>query len=308
MINRVLIRIRVVQILYATYINESGNLKKTESDLIYSLQKSYDLYFYLLLLLVELTDAHKKRIEARRAKFLPSEIDMNPNTKIINNKFIEQLRNNDTFISYLSERPLSWDEYDIYIKNLLDKILQSDVYQKYSSSNTSDYHEDREFWRKIFKTYICRDEELEEILEDESLYWNDDIEIVESFILKTIKQFDYELGNKQPLLPMFKDEEDRVFAVTLLRESMLNVKTARDLIDKYASNWESERIAFVDKIIMQVAITEIISFPSIPISVTLNEYLNIAKSYSTQKSSSFINGILDAIITELKNDKKLFKK
>lgn len=308
MINRVLIRIRVIQILYATYINESGNLKKSESDLIYSLQKSYDLYFYLLLLLVELTDTYQKRVDARKAKLLPSELDMNPNTKLIDNQFINQLRNNESFTSYLSDRPLSWDEYENYVKNLLDKILKSEIYQEYSSSSVSDYQQDREFWRKVFKNFICHDEQLEEILEDESLYWNDDIEIVESFVLKTIKQFDVETGNAQTLLPMFKDEEDRVFAVTLLRESMLNVKSTRDLIDKYASNWESERIAFVDKIIMQVAITEILSFPSIPINVTLNEYLNIAKAYSTQKSSSFINGILDAVVNELKNEKKLFKK
>ena len=308
MINRVLIRIRVIQILYATYLNESGNLKKSESDLVYSLQKSYDLYYYLLLLLVEITDAYKKRIDTRRAKLLPSEQDINPNTKLIDNLFIDQLRNTDSFTAYLSERPLSWDEYDVFIKNLLDKILKSSLYEEYSSNSTSDYQQDKDFWKKVFKSIICNEEQLVDILEDESLYWNDDVEIVESFVIKTIKLFDYDKGNSQELLPMFKDDEDRIFATTLLRESMLNVKMARDLIDKYASNWESDRIAFMDRVIMQAAITEIVSFPSIPVSVTLNEYINISKSYSTQKSFLFINGILDSIVNELKNDKKLIKK
>jgi N utilization substance protein B len=307
MINRVLIRIRVIQILYATYQNESGDLRKAENDLMFSLQKSYDLYYYLLMLLIEITDSHSRKLETRKGKLLPTEEDINPNTKLVDNLFIKQLRNNIQFNKYLTDRPLSWDDYENYIKNLLDKIIISDIYADYSSNPISDYNSDREFWRKIFKTYIYNSEELDEILEDESLFWNDDVEIVESFVLKTIKKFDMETGDNQELLPMFKDEEDRLFAVKLLRETMLNVKVARDMINKYAQNWESERIAFMDMVIMQTAIAEILTFPSVPINVTMNEYINIAKSYSTQKSSSFINGILDAIVVELKNDKKIFK-
>ncbi|MFR1813162.1 transcription antitermination factor NusB [Dysgonomonas capnocytophagoides] len=308
MINRVLIRIRVIQILYSTYQNGSGDLKKAENELMFSLQKSYDLYYFLLLLLVETTDAYAKRVEARKAKLLPTDEDLNPNTKLIDNLFIKQLKSNIQFNEYLEERPLSWDEYDNYVKGLLENILKSDTYAEYSQNVISDYESDREFWRKIFKSMVYCDEKLDDILEEESVYWNDDIEIVQSFVLKTIKKFEYENGEKQELLSMFKDEEDRVFTVKLLRESMFNVKSSRDMINKYAKNWESERIAFMDMIIMQAAITEILSFPSIPINVTMNEYINIAKSYSTQKSSSFINGILDAIVSELKAENKLLKK
>lgn len=308
MINRVLIRIRVVQVLYATYLNESGDLRKAESELIFSFQKSYDLYYYLLLLLVELTDLYSKRIQTRKSKLLPTEEDINPNTRLIDNLFIKQLRDNEYFNKYLSDRPLSWEDNENYVKSLLDKILQSETYQEYIKIPVQDYNTDREFWRKIFKSMIYGDEQLDDVLEDESLFWNDDIEIIESFVIKTIKKFELSNGQKQELLPMFKDEEDRVFAIKLLRETMLNVKTARDMIDKYARNWESERIAFMDKVIMQTAITEIITFPEIPISVTLNEYINIAKTYSTSKSSSFINGILDAVVAELKSDNKLLKK
>lgn len=307
MINRVLIRIRVVQILYATYQNKSGDLKKAENELIFSLQKSYDLYYYLLLLLIELTDEYSKRIEARRNKFIPSEVDLNPNTKLIDNLFIKQLKTNIEFCKYLQDRPLTWDDHENYIKVLLDKILDSEIYKDYSSESVSDYNSDRDFWRKIFKKFIYNSEELDDILEDESLFWNDDIEIIQSFVLKTIKQFNLSSGENQKLLPMFKDEEDRLFAIKLLRESMLNVKKVRDLIEKYAQNWESERIALMDMVVMQTAITEIITFPSIPINVTMNEYINIAKSYCTQKSSSFINGILDSVVTELKTNKEILK-
>lgn len=308
MINRVLIRIRVIQVLYATYLNESGDLKKTENELMFSIQKSYDLYYYLLLLLVEVTDSYSKRTEVRKSKLLPTHEDLNPNTKLIDNLFINQLKSNKQLIKYLEDRPFSWEDKANYVKDILDRILMSNIYQEYSVQTTTDYEQDKEFWRKIFKKYIYNDPKLDDLLEDDSIYWNDDIEIIESFTLKTIKTFTQEGGSDEKLLPMFKDEDDRIFAVKLLRESMFKVKETRDLINKYAENWENERIAFMDKLIMQVAITEILTFPNIPISVTLNEYINIAKNYSSQKSSSFINGILDAVVKELQDEKKLLKK
>lgn len=308
MINRVLIRIRVIQVLYSTYLNESGDLKKAETELMFSLQKSYDLYYYLLSLLIEITETHSRRLESRKGKLLPTDEDMNPNTRLSDNLFIKQLQSNEQFNKYVSDRPQSWEDHENYVRGLLEKILNSDIYAEYLANEVSDYNTDREFWRKVFKTFIYCDEQLDELLEDDSLFWNDDIEIVQSFVIKTIKKFDPEKGANQPLLPMFKDEEDRQFAIKLLRETMFNVKTAREYINKYAKNWESERIAFMDMIIMQTAVSELLAFPSVPINVTMNEYINIAKSYSTHKSSSFINGILDAIITELKGENKLLKK
>ncbi len=308
MINRVLIRIRVIQVLYSTYLNESGDLKKAETELMFSLQKSYDLYYYLLALLIEITDTHTRRLESRKGKLLPTDEDINPNTKLSENLFIKLLSSNVQFNKYITDRPQSWEDHENYIRSLLEKILNSDIYAEYLTNEVSDFDTDREFWRKIFKTFIYCDEELDDILEDDSLFWNDDIEIVQSFVIKTIKKLDPEKGTNQALLPMFKDEEDRQFAIKLLREAMFNVKMARELINKYAKNWESERIAFMDMIIMQTAISELLAFPSVPINVTMNEYINIAKSYSTHKSSSFINGILDSVVTELKSENKLLKK
>lgn len=308
MINRVLIRIRVVQILFAAYQGDNRDLKKAENDLLFSLQKSYDLYFYLLLLMIELTDAFAHRIDVKKSKLLPSQEDINPNIQLRENSFIAQLKTNKQMTDYLNDRSMSWNENDSFIRNLLEKILDSDIYAEYLNNQTRTYESDREFWRKVFKQIICNTEELYALLEDESLFWNDDIEIVESFVLKTIKRFNQEEGIDQELLPMFKDDSDKEFAVKLLRESMLNAKEYRALIDKYTKNWESERIAIMDMIIMQIAIAELLNFPSIPINVTMNEYIDIAKAYSTNKSAAFINGILDSIVKELQASGRIIKK
>lgn len=308
MINRVLIRIRVVQILFAAYQGDNRDLKKAENDLLFSLQKSYDLYFYLLLLMTELTDAFAHRIDVKKSKLLPSQEDINPNIQLRENSFIAQLKTNKQMTDYLNDRPMSWNENDSFIRNLLEKILDSDIYAEYLNNQTRTYELDREFWRKVFKQIICNTEELYALLEDESLFWNDDIEIVESFVLKTIKRFNQEEGIDQELLPMFKDDSDKEFAVKLLRESMLNAKEYRALIDKYTKNWESERIAIMDMIIMQIAIAELLNFPSIPVNVTMNEYIDIAKAYSTNKSAAFINGILDSIVKELQASGRIIKK
>lgn len=307
MINRALIRIRVMQIFFAYYENETKDLKKAESELLFSLQKSYDLYHYLLSLMIEVTDLQKTKVENRKSKLLPSQQDINPDTKLINNKFIEQLRVNTELNKFLADRPYSWEDHDAFVKALLDDILASDTYRDYAQLTETDYNTDREFWRSIFKSHIAQSEDTYTILEDDSLYWNDDVEVIASFILKTIKRFEPENGASQELLPMFKDESDRQYAVTLLRETFFNSNQHRELIDKYTKNWESERIATMDMVIMQIAIAEVLHFPSIPTSVTMNEYINIAKAYSTAKSASFINGILDSVIKDLKADKKIVK-
>lgn len=308
MINRVLIRIRVVQILFSCCQGETRDLKKGENELIFSLQKSYDLYHYLLLLIIELTDIYIARVDARKSKLLPTQEDMNPNTKLLDNQFVQQLRENRQLQKYLKERPFLWRDSDAFLRNLLDSILASDIYKEYSEKLMVDYNDDREFWRSAFKNIICTTEELYDLLEDESLFWNDDVEIVESFVLKTIKRFEKNNGADQELLPMFKDDTDREFAIKLFREAILNEKEYKEIINKYTKNWESERIAYMDMLIMQIAMAELLQFPSIPISVTLNEYINIAKAYSTQKSAAFVNGILDSIVNDLKAENKIIKK
>lgn len=307
MINRNLIRVRIVQIVYSWYQNSNNNLRNAEKELLFGFQKSYDLYYYLLLLMVKITDLYNDRVETKKNKFLPSDEDLNPITHLIDNKFIAQLRDNKQLIKYLNDRPMSWDENDNFIKNLLDRILSSEVYLNYSEIAHPSYDDDREFWRKTFKQFIYTNEELDEILEDESIYWNDDVEIIQTFVLKTIKQFSEAKKDLQPLLPMFKDEEDKQFALRLLDQTIINEKEYRALIETNTDKWDFERIAFMDMIIMQVAVAELLSFDSIPTNVTLNEFIEIAKLFSTPKSGTFINGILDAIVTKAKSDNTYFK-
>ena len=307
MINRNLIRIRVVQLVYAWYQNTNKDLRIAEKELLFGLQKSYDLYYFLLLLMVELTNSYQNRVETKRNKFLPTQEDLYPNTHLIDNKFILQLRENRQFQKQLAERPMSWEPNEMFIKNLLDTILSSDTYLEYAAISSPTYEEDQEFWRKTFKQFIYLNEELDDILEDECIYWNDDVEIVQTFVMKTIKRFSATTGDNQPLLPMFKDKEDKEYALKLLHHSILDEKEYHTLIEKHTKKWDFDRIAFMDLIIMQVALSEIFTFESIPTNVSLNEYIEIAKSYSTPKSGIFINGILDAIIQEIKKEKRIFK-
>ena len=307
MINRILIRIRVIQIVYAYYQNRNKDVRQVEKELLLGLQKSYDLYFYLLLLMVEITDLYEKRVNTKMNKFLPTDDDLNPKMQLINNQFINQLRENRMFVKYLAERPLSWENHNNFVRGLLDSIIESETYKEYSQLENPTYNDDKDFWRKAFRTFIYRNEDLDDILEDESIFWNDDIEIVQSFVHKTIKQFNKSEQLDQSLLPMFNDEEDKEYAIKLIRETLLNELSYREQITRHAQNWDFERIAFMDVIIMQVAMAELYSFTSIPISVTLNEYIDIAKSYSTPKSSTFINGILDAVVTEIRKDKTILK-
>lgn len=307
MINRILIRIKVLQIVYSYYQNGNGDLKVAENELLFSLQKSYDLYHYLLLLIVDVTNLQRRILETRKCKYMPTEAELNPNTRFIDNRFAAQLEGNAALQKYLSEQGLTWSNDDEFVKSVLDLILSSDLYAAYLENPDDSYETDKEFWRAVFKKLICGNTFIEEYLEDKSIYWNDDIEIVETFTLKTIKQFEEKKGSKQPLLPMFKDLEDKSFAIKLFRQALLKGKEYRERIDKHMKNWETERIANMDLIIMQVALAEILTFPTIPVSVTLNEYIDAAKYYSTPKSGTFINGILDSIVSELKKEKLLLK-
>lgn len=307
MINRILIRIKVLQIVYSYYQNGNGDLKVAENELLFSLQKSYDLYHYFLLLITDVTNLQERILETRKNKYMPTDAERNPNTRLVDNRFAAQLKINASLQKYVAEQGISWSNDEDFLRSVLDKILASEQYDAYINNENDSYETDKEFWRIVFKKLICGNEMIEEHLEDKSIYWNDDVEIIETFALKTLKQFDEKLGSKQPLLPMFKDLEDKSFAIKLFRQSLLKGQEFRERIDKHMKNWETERIANMDLIIMQVALAEIMTFSSIPVNVSLNEYIDMAKYYSTPKSATFINGILDSVVSELKKDQLLLK-
>ena len=307
MINRVLIRLKIVQIIYAYYQNGGKNLETAEKELFFSLSKAYDLYNYLLLLIVAVTRYANKRIEMGKNKMLPTKEDLLPNMKFAENRFASQLEVNKQLNAFAESQKKTWNNEEEFVKKLYNQIVESDYYKEYMAAETDSYAEDRELWRKLYKNIIFNHEELDALLEEQSLYWNDEKEIVDTFVLKTIKRFDESKGAKQELLPEFKDDEDQDYARRLFRRTILNADYYRHLIAENARNWELKRISFMDMIIMQVALAEITSFPNIPVSVSINEYLEITKLYSTPKSPSFINGILDNIVGKLKKSGKLMK-
>ena len=307
MINRALIRLKIVQIVYAYYQNGGKNLDTAEKELFFSLAKSYDMYNYLLLLMVEIKRQADKKLNAAKSKLLPTAEELYPNRKFVDNRFIAQLEINTQLLQFAETQKKTWDNEPEFIKGLCEKIMDSDIYKEYMAAETSSYEEDREVWRKIYKKIIFNNTDLDQVLEDQSLYWNDDKEIVDTFVLKTIKRFDEKNGSKQELLPEFKDEDDKDFARRLFRRTILNADYYRHLISENTRNWDLDRVAFMDVIIMQIALAELLSFPNIPISVSLNEYVEIAKLYSTPKSGAFINGTLDGIVKILQKDNKLTK-
>ena len=307
MINRVLIRLKIVQLVYAYYQNGNKNLDSGEKELFFSFSKAYDLYNYLLMLMMAVTNYAQKRIDAAKSKLAPTVEELNPNMKFVENKFVAQLEVNRQLTEFSTNQKRSWANDEDFVKGMYERIIASDIYKEYMESEDDSYEGDRELWRKLYKTFVFNNDDLDALLEDQSLYWNDDKEIVDTFVLKTIKRFDEKNGANQPLLPEFKDEEDQEFARRLFRRTILNSDYYRHLISENTRNWELDRVAFMDVIVMQCALAEILSFPNRPISVSLNEYVEIAKIYSTPKSGSFVNGTLDGIVNQLKKDGKLTK-
>ena len=306
MINRDLIRIKIVQLVYAYYQNGNRNIENAEKELLFSLSKSYDLYNFLLALIVATMREmrHRNDIATNRAK---REGNPLPATKFVNNRFAIQLENNEMLNNFCSMQKVVWENDIEFIKGLCNSIEQSKIYEEYMTSDEDNYEEDREIWRRIYRTLIQDNESLDSILEEKSLYWNDDKEIVDTFVLKSIKRFDPANGDKQELLPEYKDDDDRDFAISLFRSTILNAEQYNRYMSEASYNWDLTRMPYMDVVIMQIAIAEMINFQNIPISVTINEYVNIAKLYSTRKSGGYINGILDSIARHLTANRIVLK-
>lgn len=307
MINRVLIRLKIIQVVYAYYKNSGKSIKAAEDEVFFSLSKAYDLYKFLLLLIAALTHYASDRIAFNMRKVRPTEEDINPNLKFVNNRIAVQIEQNEELKKFSEKSKLDWVNYSDFLRRLLDTIVESDIYKEYMASEASSYDEDRELWRKLYKNFIFDNEELDALLEELSLYWNDDKAIVDTFVLKTIKRFNENEGAQQQLLPEYKDDEDIEFAHKLFKATIQNADVYREMMSDSSKNWDMTRLAFMDVVIMQTALAEVMTFPKIPLNVTLNEYVEIAKYYSTPKSSSFINGLLDTIIKKLQKEEKINK-
>ena len=230
MINRVLIRLKVIQIVYAYYKNSGKSLKAAEDEVFFSLSKAYDLYNQLLLLMTAITHYAADRVSFLSMKLRPTESDLNPNLKFVNNRFIAQLENNQQLVKFAEKSKFSWVDNSDLLRRLLDTIEASDIYKEYMAQETSSYEEDKELWRKLYKAFIVENEELDALLEEQSLYWNDDKSIVDTFVMKTIKRFEEEEGEFQKLLPEYKDVADMEFARKLFRNAVNNAEQYRELM------------------------------------------------------------------------------
>jgi N utilization substance protein B len=308
MINRELIRLKLVQIAYSYYQNGSKNPAAAEHELLLSLSRAYDLYNSMLLLMVELNRMALRMLEMRqsRAKRLGENSSMS--TKFVENRFMLQLESNKQLREYReNQQRFDWADQEEYVRSLYNKIEESEFYQAYMNSNKDSYEEDREIWRLIYRHLICNNEELDAVLEEMDLYWNDDKVIVDTFVLKTINRFTADSTDDQPLMPEYKDTSDQEFATRLLQKAIANKDYYYDLIASTTRKWDIKRVALMDRIILQLALAEIISFPGIPVSVSINEYVEIAKMYSTNKSGKYINATLDNIAKRLIEENKLIK-
>lgn len=299
MINRRHIRVKVMQSVYALLQSESDNLDKEEKFLKKSIVKMYDLYTLLLYLFVEIKNTEKEHIKASKNKILATSEDLNPNQKFINNAVFSIFENSEALLTYLKDKKLDkyWYLEDKYVRNITKNIKESTHYKEYMRSEESSFTEDKAFVISIFKEIIAPNDLLFEYFEDKNMSWVDDIPFVNTFVLKTLKGL--QKSDVFTLGDLYKDEDDEKYVIELFRKTVLNHHNYETYIQGKTPNWETDRIAEIDMILIKMAICEFLQFPSIPTKVSINEYIEIAKDYSTQKSSYFINGVLDKLSKEM---------
>jgi transcription antitermination protein NusB len=307
MISRRMIRIKVLQLLYAYYSSPEKSIQITEKELRFALEKTFDLYHYLLSLLIEMADFAERRIDTNLAKHVPTFEDLHPNSRFIDNKIIGLVSKNRSLKFHLNRSKPPWVKFPELIKDLYNFLTEKEFYKEYMNKPFQSFTEDRKFVEKVYQNIILISEDLYIVLEEESIYWNDDLDLVVAMVIKTLKNFDEKSDESESLLTMYKDAEDERFAKELYRKAIINHDELIGLIHTHSSNWDVERIAFMDILIMQLALAEFLYFPSIPTKVTLNEYIELSKYYSTDKSRNFINGILDKALKELKQEQKVMK-
>jgi N utilization substance protein B len=310
MLNRRHLRIKALQILYAFYQTEDAEFHKSEKQLMGSLDKMYDLYLYFLLIFEELHDFAAYRIDERKEKTRATKEDLNPNTKFIDNRVIALLKSNEELRGRSETNRVDWRtaEKNNLMKKLFEIVVQSELYQDYMDAEEDSFDLDMAFILELFKSDIANFELLHDFFEDDNVYWVDDIDFVCSMVLKTFKTFTAESDQYSPILALFKDETDeKDFIKRLTRGVVTNDNSNNLIIDELTKNWDLERIAKMDVILLKMAITELTEFSSIPKKVTLNEYIEISKFYSTPQSKVFINGVLDKAIVKLEKEGKIKK-
>lgn len=281
---------------------------KGEKELFHALDRIYDLYIYMFLIMDELYQHADFAIEKNKKKRLPAPEDLNPNKRFVENRVFHQISVNKSLLRQSQSRKIGWTDHHEMVRKMFNQIKETEEYTAYMESDSDTYADDLDFAVKIFKKYVANYEIIHQQFEEESIYWNDDLDLVCSMVIKTMKRFDPETEDGGKLVSLYKDPEDEIqFVKNLFRKTILESEESEAMIREKAENWETERIAVMDMLLMKMAISEVQNFETIPVKVTLNEYIEISKFYSTPKSSVFINGILDKVFDELKATGKIKK-
>jgi len=308
MLNRRHLRIKILQMLYAFVQAETEDLEKGEKELLKSIDKMYDMYLLYMLSFENLTRIAENRLEDAKRKIRPTEEDLNPNMHFVNNKLIKQLEQNIHLHKAANDCKVSWGndiEQDL-LKKLFLHIKETEDYTSYMENREADFIIDRQFAVRIFKKEICNFELIHHYLDEKSVYWQDDIDHVASMVIKTLKLFTENSDEFQPILELYKDDE-KEFTKELFRKTLNNFEKDAEIIEEYVKNWEADRLAKMDLFLLHLALNEAIHFDQIPLKVTLNEYIEISKYYSTPKSNGFINGVLDKLFADLNKQGKIKK-
>ena len=306
MLSRRILRTKVVKAVYAHTQCEGLTPVASEKNLVTSIDKAYDLYFHLLALVPEIAEYAAERIRIGENKKLPTYDDLHPNRKFVENKVIARLNEDEELQAQLKARKLSWSNHRDLIVALYNALIRQPFYQKYMLSEERSFREDAQLVSDIYMTMLEEFEPLESALEEQSILWNDDLGFILTMVSRTVLSM-REGRDTIKLMEQFKSEEDLDYAKALLRFTIASYDRISLLLDNSMQNWDIERVALMDQIILITAIAEAENFPSIPVRVTMNEYIDIAKCYSTESSGSFINGILDRIITRLTEEGKIVK-
>lgn len=310
MINRVLIRTKVVQNLYSYMLTRPDRtLASALKDLNTCLEKTYELYHYLLRLPVELTHIQEMRLDEARNKYMPTEEELNPNMKFVNNKLVQALVHNEQLEQYAQEHNVTWNDDPIFERLMLEKVVKSEIYSDYMTDDDDSITADSLLWQQLMKQVILPDENMADAIEQRSLFWTeDDMDLIGQFVCKTFRRLAE--GADDAILPMFKDEEDSDFGKELFSAAVTLMPESNTLIDELLqeSRWDKDRIVLMDRIIMCTAIAELRTFDMIPAAVTLNEYIELAKNFSTAASGKFVNGILNNAVKQLRNNGVILKR
>jgi len=299
MLNRRHLRIKILQILYGFYQDEDLDTTKAKKALDHSIDKMYQLYLLLISMIAEMQGLAIDKIEAGRKKQLPTEEDLHPNTKFVRNATLRILANSKQLKNRLSETGVGWGKHRELLRNLHRSLIEDEEYTTYMSSDERSFRHDRESLLRMFRKHLINETAFQDMLEEESIFWVDDLDLASSMVIKTIKNINEE-DEEVDIMPVWRnDDDDKEFMVGLFTQTLAQGVLNEELIKEGAQNWELERIALIDRILMKMALAEAKTFESIPLKVTLNEYIELSKYYSTEKSHGFINGILDQLFTSL---------